>query len=110
MWVANSLPLTGQQLDVFLRRISPPHSCLEHELGDGRGSRKNSVHCQAEIALETGAWECARWDLQAEPCKVKKEVILYSVGKATEDILGVQCGLLSSELIHTTWKRKRKLQ
>lgn len=42
MWRANSLPLTGQQLDFFLRWISPPHSCLEHELGDGRGSRKNS--------------------------------------------------------------------
>lgn len=42
VWRANSLPQSGQQLDFFLRQINPPHSCLEHELGDGRGSRKNS--------------------------------------------------------------------
>lgn len=41
-WIANSLPRTGQQLDDFLRRMGPPHRCLEHELGDGKERRKNS--------------------------------------------------------------------
>lgn len=45
VWRAHSLPLTGQQLDFSLRRISPLHRCLEHELGTGRGSRKNSRNC-----------------------------------------------------------------
>lgn len=42
VWIANSLPRTGQQIEFFPGRISPPHSCSEHELGDGKGSRKNS--------------------------------------------------------------------
>lgn len=41
-WIANSLPRTGQQLDDFPRRMGPPHSCSEHELGDGKERRKNS--------------------------------------------------------------------
>lgn len=56
---------------------------------------KIAVYCQAEIALETGAWEHARWDLQAQLCKMEKEAIFCRVGKATEESSGVQCGLLS---------------
>ena len=70
---------------------------------------KIAVHCQAEIALETGAWERARWDLQAQLCKVEKEALFCRVGKATEESSGVQCDLLSSELIPTIWRRKKKI-
>lgn len=75
----------------------------------GGEAGKIAVHCQAEIALETGAWERARWDLQAPLCKMEKEAIFCRVGKATEDSSGVPCDLLSSELIPTIWRREKKI-
>lgn len=74
----------------------------------GGQAGKIAVHCQAEIALEIGAWEHARWDLQAQLCKVEKEAIFCRAGKATEESSGVQRDLLSSELIPTVWREKKK--
>lgn len=50
--------------------------------GMGRKGGKTAIRCQAEIARETGAWERARWDLQAQLCKIEKESIICRVGKA----------------------------
>jgi len=40
---------------------------------------------------------------------MEKEAIFYGVGKATEESSGVQWDLLSSELIPTIWRRKKKI-
>lgn len=72
----------------------------------GGEAGKTAFQCQAEIALEAGTWECARWDLQAGLCKVGKEAVFCRVGKATEESSGVQWDP-SSELIPKLWRRKR---
>lgn len=111
--IANSLPRTGQQLDFFFFfREGSAHLTAAQNMSWGMGGQagKIAVHCQAEIALEIGAWEHARWDLQAQLCKVKKEAIFCRAGKATEETSGVQRDLLSSELIPTVWREKKKLQ
>lgn len=71
----------------------------------GRKGEKTAIHCQAEIARETGAWERARWDLQAQLCKMEKESIICRVRKATEESLGLLGNLFSLELIPPIWKR-----
>lgn len=77
--------------------------------GMGGEAEKIAVHCQAEIALETGAWECARQDLQAQSCKVKKEVIIWKIGKITEEQL--RCSVWSSSFRFNSHnlEKKRKI-
>lgn len=65
--------------------------------GMGRKGGKTATHCQAEIARETGAWEHARWDLQAQLYKMEKESIICMMGKATEESLGLLGNLFSLE-------------